>query len=479
MLKKSFIIIVMMLLIIGICGNVKAAELEKSLSVVEAESETKQLENNQGNIKSKVISYDSKTGTMKVELSVNNTKTAYENTEIIIIVDENLANNPTKLNEYITKVSSLANTVFKLNIKIGIIGMKGTISDIQESVPGPSDQGEVDGSASDAEVLINASNDTQAITAALQNMNSEKVTYNSNLQAALKLAKSSFSNNVNKMLISTYNGMPSIAIGVCKDVTYGEGTKYETEQQAQEAKNNNIISKTKTELLSLRNSDIQFILLELENSDSAQAKNIYGTSSNPTYGKIYNLTSGGLPATLLKMYSEFTKLKDTNITSVIAKAYFPKDIMDNYHITIEENSQNVDISKLETDGYIIWNIDTLQAGETATIQYTLQINNMNDETLLDKVSTINEKVELTYKDVQEQEYTVTLTSSPKIQLVNKQEEQNEGNGSDESKQEDDGTKAPGEIPQTGTNIILVLSSIGVIIAVVAIMYKKYSEYKDI
>ena len=92
MLKKSFIVVMIILLIIGICGNVKAVESGAKLNIVQSESEIKQLENSQGNINSKVVAYNNEAGTITMQLSVNNTKPTYENTEILIIVDENLAN---------------------------------------------------------------------------------------------------------------------------------------------------------------------------------------------------------------------------------------------------------------------------------------------------------------------------------------------------------------------------------------------------
>lgn len=510
MLKKLFVIVVMMILVTGMCGNVKAAELKTNLNVVQTESEAKQLENSQGKLQSKVVSCDSTTGTIKVELSVSNTKPTYENTEILIIVDENLANNPTKLNQYIDQVSSLANIVFKLNIKIGVIGMKGTISNRQvdstgKLVIGQNDEGKVNGSASDAEVLVHATNDAQAITTALHNMNSGKITYNSNLQAALKLAKSTYSNNVNKILISTYEGVPSTAIGVCKEVTYGEGSQYTTIEQAVEAKNKDIVSKTKTEIQSLKNTDTDFMLLKLGNANFTQkwyspttkeleleveasqyAQNLYGTTSNPTYGKIYDLENSGLTTTLMKMYQEFTKVRNTTITSVMAKTYFSKEIRENYTITIGDNAIAPDISKLETDGYITWSIDTLKTGETATLQYILKIKDMNNQSLFNKTALINQKVELTYQDGKGENYTATLSSSPSVQLVNKQEEQNKvdtekdnknGTATEEKKQ--DPTTAKGTIPQTGINRIVAISLVSAIIIVIAILYKKYHQYKDI
>ncbi len=413
MLKKSFIVVMIILLIIGICGNVKAVESGAKLNIVQSESEIKQLENSQGNISSKVVAYNNEAGTITMQLSVNNTKPTYENTEILIIVDENLANDTDKINKYVSQVSNLTSIAIRLNIKVGIIGMRGTVN----------------GTESDAEVLIYATDDAQAVITALENMNSEKITYNSNLQSAIKLAKSSYSKNVNKILINTYENSSKVAIEDCGDIAYEE---------------------------------------------------------------MYNIDT----ATLLRMYQEFTKVKDTNMTSITAKVYFPKEIINNYHITLEENVENVDATKYETDGYITWNIDTLKTGETANLQYTLQIDDIGNTSLLSKTIATNEKVEITYQDGMQEEYTATLSSSPKVQLVNNQEQQNSSNNSSKSinnnndnnsndnnnagkTQNQDSTTSNGNIPQTGVNSIIIVSILSFTMLAVIIMYKKYNEYKDI
>ena len=514
MLKKLFTIIMMMLLIIGMCGNVKAVETETRLNIVQVESETKYLENNQGYINKKIIASNGTLGEVTIQLSVSNSKQEtqqFEDTEIYLIVEENLAKNEKKLNEYIAQINSLASKVFLFTskVKIGIIGMKGTISDqtIDETgkaVIGEKDEGKVNGTESNAEILVKPTNDVNAIVSALKSMNNNKEQYNNNLQAAIKLAKSSYSNNTNKILVSLYDNVPSIAIGTCQQITYGGLLdEYQTMQEAVVAKHEELVRKTKTEILGLKGTGIDLILLrpgdtnfnqkwystktgelELEFDGSKYVQELYGTLEQPTYGKMYSLENTTLETVLIKnMYQDFIQGYSPNMSSVVVNDYFPKEITDYYTITVaDKNLENVDVSKYETDGYITWNIGTLETGDTATLEYTLKIDNMKNDNLLNKTIATNEKVEITYEDAEGKDYTATLTSSPSIQLTNKQEEQkDEKNDNDEinNQKKPDDTTANGNIPQTGVNAIILVGISIIVMAVVIIMYKKYNEYKDI
>ncbi len=503
MLKKSFIIVIVMLLTLGMCVNVNAAQT--SLNIVEKESKTKYLDNNQGTMQNKILSCNSETGTITMQLSVTNTKQTYENTEIIVIMEENLANDTTKLNQYISQVNSLASKVFLFapNLKIGIIGMKGTISDRQvdsngKLVIGKNDQGSKNGSASDAEVLANLTNNAESLTQALKNMNAKKVTYNNNLQAALKLAKSSYSGKANKILITLFDNMPSTAIGVCKEVSEGKDSK--ALEQAVIAKNKDIVSKTKSEILSLEQEDINFILLKPGNTDfnqkwysktgeltyqldgSTYAQQLYGTTGKPTYGEMYSLENSSLATVLItNMYEQFMQPKKKDMTSVVVTNYFPKEIMSHYKITIaQENVNNVDTKKYETDGSITWNIGTLAEGKTSTLQYTLQLTDMKNASLLNKTIATNEKTEITYKDADEKEHTVALTSSSTIQLKEEQEQKDNNNSQNTGSQpKQDNTTAKGMIPQTGVNIVMFVAIMISMLIIIALIYKKYHNCKDI
>ena len=85
---------------------------------------------------------------------------------------------------------------------------------------------------------------------------------------------------------------------------------------------------------------------------------------------------------------------------------------------------------------------------------------MQNQKLLNKTIATNEKVILTYNDVDEKGYTVTLESSPKIQLSEIKEA--------------DTTTATGTLPNTGVGIGIFTTIAGLII--VAVLAKnKYNN----
>ena len=248
-------------------------------------------------------------------MALHNKKTAqeeeltYENTEIFIMVPVSASQE--KKNEYSTYVETLANKIFEANekTKIGIIGLKGTIIDMSfdeegNAIWGENHQGDVEGTVNDGEIVVNLTNQTSALTNGIKNMNPEETQYYINLQAAIRLAKNSYSENVNKILISLYDNVPSIAIGVENQVSYGGVTPYDTLEEAVVAKHEKIVSYTKSEILSLQEENIDFILLRPEDTSfdqdwydkesgqlnyefdgSPYVQELYGTLENPTYGK--------------------------------------------------------------------------------------------------------------------------------------------------------------------------------------------------
>ena len=208
-------------------------DIKTKLTIIQQASEKKYLENDQGYMQSKIISIEE--GKVIIDLSLSNISSnteselqKYDDTEILIIVPENIANDKNELNEYISYIETLAKKVFEKNsnTKIGIVGMKGTINDttIDEngnSVKGEQDEAEVDGTVDNAEIVVDLTNDANNIKNGLESMNTDKTRYRNNLQAAIRLAQNSYSHNVNKILISLYDNVPSIAIGECSKVSYG------------------------------------------------------------------------------------------------------------------------------------------------------------------------------------------------------------------------------------------------------------------
>lgn len=455
MLKKIFIMFITITLLVGICGSVNATDLKTKLDVVKQNAETKYLENDQGYITKSIIESNENTGEVVIDLGLSNItnitedmKERYENTEILIMVSENIVNKEETLNSYVSYIETLSTKVFEKssNTKIGILGIKGTISDGEKDengnmIWGENDEGTVNGSEDNAEIILKPSSSSNEIKSSLQNMNSSKTKYRTNLQAAIRLANKSYSENVNKILICLYDSVPAIAIGVNSHVSYGGWfSEYSTAEEAVTAKHNQIANKTSSEILTLKTNNVDFILLRpddtsydetwynldsgeviLEFDGSSYVQKIYGTLEKPTYGKMYSLNNDTLEQVVTEyIYRDIMEEIRVDIKSAIIKEYFSDEIIKNFDITVSD--KNIDITELENNKYIEWNIGDLAGNETVNLRYTLKIKNMQNEEILNKVLSTNEKTEMTYINHLNAETSISSNSSPKIQLTEIKEE---------------------------------------------------------
>lgn len=507
-MKKSKIII-FLLIIVLIIGNISAAVLaaegEPQLLVVQKESETKNLENAQGNITKTIVDSNSQTGEVTIELKLQNTSTNgtsqtqnFEETEIYIMLSEDIVIDDNTFEAYKTYVNTLASKIYATNskTKIGIIGIKGTINDITYDEDGTAHfgenhQGNVDGTEDNAEIIIAPTDNLESLETALANMNPSKTKYYKNLQAAIRLANNSYSENVNKILISLYSNPAEIAIGECVTVS-----AYES---AARARLERITSKTKEEFVKLQQSNIEFILLKPDD-DSYNAKyysnntgellfeidgtpyirELYGTLENPTYGKMYSLQNDSLETIVnTYIYNDVMEIINPQITNVKIEDYFPQEIIEHFDFSYvgEPSIGTVDSQINPETRTISWNIGTLESGETATLRYTLKIKDMNNQELLEKTLSTNERVVLTYNDSANTAHTITLENNPKIKLS---EENEPVEGTDEKPSDEkpsDNTTSDEKLPNTGKKAVKILAII--LIAIAGIYgYNKYKNLKE-
>ena len=508
MSKKIFIFLLIVMLVCIMPYSINAQDVQNSLNVIKMESETTYLDNSNGFLDNKITSFDSNLGTVNLELSLNNSSSSqdqeadhYENTEIFIILPE-VNSNETKTT-YANYIETFANKVFEANsnTKIGIVGMNGTISDLDENnIATDNDEGTIPGSMDDAKIITMPTTNVTDLVNGITNMNPENWKYHYNLEVAIRIAKNNFSDDVNRILISLYDNVPGIVIGETARVNYG-GIFGTTAEEAVRNHLTKIVNQTKTEILSLADEDISFILLRpddtsfdqtwtntntgeiiLELDGKPYVDDLYGSIDNPTYGKMYSLNNDNLEQIVTDyIYNDVMGEIGTAISQVSIEFTFSQDILDNFDITIG-NSSDINIDNLTTDGIMVWNVGSLEANESATLNYSLQMKDMNNSSLLDKTIPIAEQVVLTYNDSSTQEHTVTSTDSPSVRLVRDEvieiPDPGNNNVNNNNNTPIDNTVAPGTIPQTGINpIIFVIIALSVIVMIVLI--KKNKEYKDI
>lgn len=419
----------------------------------------KVTDDDQGVVENKITKVD--TANSEIYGEVNFTNTIYENnekkniTEIYIMVSENIVNDSSKYETYIKYIEEFANKVYTKNpnTKIGIVGIKGTIRSYTEKngnlILDDDDQSDIPGSANNTEIVVALTNDIQTLKKGLSNMNTKKESYYVNLQAAIGLARRSYSSGTNRILISLFDNVPSICNG-----TYSGIQRSEDDDFAKLVKEHNdtVVNETKKEMLTLKNTNVSFILLRpddtsydqkwfnaetgetiLDYDGSQHVKDLYGTLETPTYGKMYSLSSDSLEKIVTQyIYEDVISKLETTIKNTKIQITFTKEVYDNFNITsLSENSKNIDTSKISSEGKVVWKIDELKENEKVSFKYKLKLKDSNiSENILDniiKVSAISISLEGKSDDIE-------IKESPTITISLKQS--SDGNGDSNSDNND-------------------------------------------
>lgn len=224
----------------------------------------------------------------------------------------------------------------------------------------------------------------------------------------------------------------------------------------------------------------------LENELKA-VERVFGTTANPTAGKYYLVKSADVSNIVENdIFKQVMQKVQNPIHTVKVVDYFPQDILDNFEITIVNPSIGSVLNEIKKETKTIeWDIGTLKGNEIATLQYKLKIKNMStDSPIYNKEIATNEKIVLTYKDMNEKDYSVTLSSSPKIKLlgvektVGVNKENDITHGMTQSKEQDI-TVANKILPNTGRNIVIIgiLLVTVILVAIGIIKNYKYREVK--
>lgn len=433
MLKKIRVILITIILLVLFSTTVLSTELKTKLDVIKQASETKYLENDQGYISKTIVDSNAETGEITIELKLANTKketekVVFDSTEVIFVIDnsfsmeEIVSGTKTRRDVVIEAAKDFTSQLFKdvNNLKVGLTYYYGFDSDDEGKTTNQSY-----GTIETAKVLSNLTNDETIIQNALASLSSMPYNYGTNTDAGLQRAKSMFSSSetAQKFIILLSDGVPNHAVGV--SITTGGWFGPTAEEQQESVK-----TKTKATLQSMSKENINLITMltglgELSDEDSAVLEAVFGTTTNPTVGSLYNIADTDISTIINdKIYIEVLEKVQSPINTVKIVDYFPKEITENFEFsyvgdtTIGNTSEGID----EETKTISWNIGILKGTEVATLKYKLKIKNMKNTDLLNKTIATNEKVVLTYKDTELNDYTVELTSSPKIQLSEVKEE---------------------------------------------------------
>lgn len=428
MLKKFFIILISIVLMMGMCGSVNATELKTSLDIIQKASETKYLENDQGYISKTIIDSNSDTGEVTIELKLSNTAKEVEkttDTEIFLVIDNSFSmdfavtEQSTRRELLISAMRTFVNQIYaqSSNVKVGLVRFAG--KDSWNSTNSPT-------LTNGTNLMCNLTKDKLTMLSAItafENLETKQTETNNshcesstNIAAGIKKANDNFSEEcTNKIIILLTDGLPS------QDLTFSLSSSSSV-----------IYENTKNTLLQIGNSGTYVISMmtgtssEDENENAQEdIKSIFGTETNPTTGAFYNVSDANIEEVVSnKIYANVMEKVQNPINTVKIVDYFPEDITENFEFSyvgspsVGTTSDTIDIESKT----ITWDIGTLKGDEVATLKYKLKIKDMKNTELLNKTIATNEKVVLTYKDTEAKDYIVTLTSSPKIQLSEVKEE---------------------------------------------------------
>lgn len=407
-MKKKIFITTFLLLILLV--NVSFASYSTvTMTVVEEPICTIQLSDN-SKFEKKLISKDLQNKEVTLQLQVTNEEKSNKPTgEIMLVLDNSdsmklkTSTGTVRKDLVFESAKALVSNLLKdnENLKIGVVSFS-TNTDVSK-----------EGTTEDAEVVSKLSNDSNALLNSISSI--EATGPRTDLEAGLEIASGEFTKtDNNKYMIVLTDGVPNVALNYNK-VYYSD----------------DVITKTKTKLEALKtaNVDVITMLTGIDKPEQVPAgvtksysqiiTEIFGTQENPTVGTFYYVTDDKVESTIKNdiynsLVPEEKTLKDIKIVD-----YFPKEIIDNFDFSYVSNANIGEISATvdKSNNSITWNIPSLASGQTATVQYKLKLKENFDSNIVNKILNTNEKVDVTYTDLDNKSQAKTSDVSPKLKLT--------------------------------------------------------------
>ena len=330
--------------------------------------------------------------------------------------------------------------MFFIILKIGIVSFSSNVDSTQEAT------------LADANVVSPLSNDASTLNSAIDNIQANGP--RTDLDAGLTLASQQFTDEANnKYMIVLTDGVPNIALEY-NNPYYSDDVINSTKSKLQELDSQGI--QLTTMLTGITDED--YVPTGITKSYGEIITEIFGTEENPTVGNFYYVTDDQVEETITNdIYNSLLPIS-LSYTDIVIKDYFPQEIIDNFEFAyvsqanIGEISAEVD----STDNSITWTIPELATGETATVQYTLKLKEDFDSSIVNKLLDTNERVDITYKDFNDEEHEETSDVTPVLRL----------------------TEPPAELPKAGLTTILIICGIAVI-GLLLFSLIKLNTYKNI
>jgi len=428
MKKILKIFILMIMAVISLENMIYATATE--FKIIDKNGQIKNLENDQGYISKLLVDSNVNNGEVTIELKLSNTSSEEKKigkTEVIFVVD-NSASMGTTTSAGISRKKAVVNAmqtfVNKLyeqnsNIYIGLVKF-----------------------SENGNVMCNLTNEKQTMLNAITTFENTALESNTNISAGLTTANSKFTSDCkNKIIVLLTDGI--------SEVTTTKNTLLNVEQ-------------TGTYIISMVNQ-----------TNSQEITQIFGTQEKPTTGKFYSIEDANINQVIAD--SIFKDILDTiqkPIKNITITDYFPDDIINNFEFSYVEDQNKGTISEKidQNKKCIVWTINNLLGTEEATVRYKLKLKDMKNQSIINKIIPTNDKVELCYTDYDNKKYSVILENSPKVQLFMQKEEINPTENKDT-------TTANKILPKTGENNSAII--IGLLLSIFTIIWILGSKYNKL
>ena len=435
-MKKSVFITLFLILIL--VANISFANYETvTMTVVEEPICTIEIGEN-SKFEKRLIEKNLNNKEVTLQLQVTNEETSLQPTgEIMLVIDNSMSmeeiveGTTTREDLVIESANTLVNTILEGNdnLQVGVVSFS-TNADVS-----------LEGTINDANLVSDLSSDPQALTSAISNI--QYTGPRTDLESGLSLASQYFTEeDNNKYVIVLTDGIPNVALDY-------DGMYY----------SDDVINKTKAQLQALDSAGYNVItmLTGITETDSVPAtrqddktygdiiEEIFGTESTPTVGKFYNVQDSEIEQTITNnIYNDLLPIEQV-LTDIVITDYFPQEIIDNFDFAYvsEPNIGNISAEVNPENNSITWTISELRPGETATVQYTLSLKKDFDSSIVGKILDTNEKVDISYTNLDGETVEDTSDVTPKLKL----------------------TEPPVELPKAGTPLMITLfvALVGVII----------------
>lgn len=411
--KISFMFIVLFVLLSTTCLAATVSSNDATLEIVENNICTINIQNI-ATFEKTIISSNLEKKELTLGLKVTNTTEPIFNkpSEIFLVIDNSLSmrdevtSTANRLKLVTDSAKNLATELLKNeNVKIGVVSFS---------------TGENEGTLTDATLKTTPTAVKETVLSSITEIAEGELGPRTNIDAGITLANQNFSKDCkSKYLILLTDGVPNTAVG-------GPTFTYSGETA----------TKTKAKLQSINNSNVTIfsVMTGVPNVEEpstgitykALAEEIFGTMQEPTVGKFYYISDSQIENTICNtILNNFTDNSKNTLTNLKIYDYFPQEIVDNFDFsyvadpTIGTISPSIDLQ----NNMIVWTIDKLEPGNSATVSYKLKLKDNIDTKILDVVLDTNDKVEITADEIKTDDGSNVLVSevTPKVKVTKPKE----------------------------------------------------------